>query len=325
MSGLEVLSPGLLTTVQDRGRPGYARFGVSACGAADEVALRLGNRLVGNGEDAAALEQTLAGGTFRFDSEARVALTGADMQAACDDAPFPAGTVRTVAAGGVVTCRSAPRGVRAYLCVAGGIAVPPVLGSRSTHLRSGLGGLEGRALGRGDRLPIGEAPASFATAAARAALGRTPTRLSDATLRRLAAADPIRVTRGAQADQFKPEAFDRLLGDGITISASSDRMGLRLQGVRLDPPGDGRMPSEGVPLGALQVPPGGEPLLLFVDHQTTGGYPVLAAVVRADRWRVGQLRPGERVRFALVDMPEARRLAREQEAWLHSPGVLAVD
>jgi biotin-dependent carboxylase-like uncharacterized protein len=313
MSGIEVLAPGLLTTVQDRGRPGYARFGVSACGAADELALRLGNRLAGNGEDAAALEQTLAGGTFRFEAGARVALTGADMQAACDGEPFAVGTVRTVGAGGLVTCRSAARGARAYLCVAGGIAVPAVLGSRSTHVRSGLGGLEGRALRRGDRLPLGQAPAS------------TAVRLSEGALRRLATTEPIRVTRGAQARQFAPEAFDRLLGDGITVSASSDRMGLRLSGVRIDPPGDGRMPSEGVPLGAIQMPPGGEPLLLFVDHQTTGGYPVLAAVVRADLWRVGQLRPGERLRFALVPMREARRLAREQEAWLRSPGVLVVD
>jgi antagonist of KipI len=149
--------------------------------------------------------------------------------------------------------------------------------------------------------------------------------LSDSTLRRLAATDPIRLTRGAQAHGFVPQAFEALLGENISVSASSDRMGLRLAGVRLDPPGDGRMPSEGVPLGAIQVPPGGEPLLLFVDHQTTGGYPVLAAVVRADLWRVGQLRPGERVRFALVPMREAQRLAREQEAWLRSHGVVAVD
>lgn len=325
MKGIEVLSPGLMTTVQDRGRPGFARFGVSACGAADDLALRLGNRLVGNEESAAALEQTLVGGTFRFDAEARVALTGADMDAACDGEPFPAGTVRTVAAGGVVACRSAQRGARSYLCVAGGVAVPPVLGSRSTHLRSGLGGLEGRALRRGDRLPLGEPPASVAAATARATPVPVPARLSDTTRRRLEATGPLRVTRGAQSDRFAPEAFDRLLGDGITVSASSDRMGLRLAGVRIDPPGDGRMPSEGVPLGAIQVPPGGEPVLLFVDHQTTGGYPVIAAVVRADLWRVGQLRPGERLRFALVAMPEAQRLAREQDAWLRSPGALLVD
>jgi allophanate hydrolase subunit 2 len=118
MSSIEVTSPGFLTTVQDRGRPGYARFGVSACGAADDLALRLGNRLVGNGEDAAALEQTLAGGTFVFAAETRVALTGTDMEAACDGEPFPAGTARTVAAGGTVSCRGARRGARSYLCIA---------------------------------------------------------------------------------------------------------------------------------------------------------------------------------------------------------------
>jgi biotin-dependent carboxylase-like uncharacterized protein len=310
---IEVTSSGLLTTVQDRGRPGHARHGVSACGAADDVALRLGNRLVGNPDGAAALEQTLTGGTYRFDAPVRLALAGADMDAACDGAPLPPWTARAAGAGSILSCRAARRGARSYLCVAGGIAVPPVLGSRSTHLRSGLGGLEGRALRRGDRLPLGDTPPGAAA---------PPARLSDAALRRLDAPGPIRVTRGVQSGRFAPGALERLLGEGLSVSATSDRMGLRLAGVRLDPPDEGRMPSEGVPLGAIQVPPGGEPLLLFVDHQTTGGYPVLAAVIRADLWRIGQLRPGERIRFALVALEEARHLAREQEAWLRSPDLV---
>jgi biotin-dependent carboxylase-like uncharacterized protein len=313
---IEVTSSGLLTTVQDRGRPGHARYGVSACGAADEVALRLGNRLVGNADGAAALEQTLTGGTYRFDAPVRIALAGADMDAECDGAPLPPWTTRAAGPGSVLSCRAARRGARSYLCAAGGIAVPPVLGSRSTHLRSGLGGLSGRALRRGDRLPLGVAPANDA------ALDAPAARLSEDAVRRLDTPGPIRVTLGAQSGRFAPGALERLLGEGISVSATSDRMGLRLAGVRLNPPDEGRMPSEGVPLGAIQIPPGGEPLLLFVDHQTTGGYPVLAAVIRADLWRVGQLRPGERIRFALVAMEEARRLAREQEAWVRSPDLV---
>jgi biotin-dependent carboxylase-like uncharacterized protein len=314
---IEVTSSGLLTTVQDLGRPGHARYGVSACGAADDVALRLGNRLVGNADDAAALEQTLTGGTYRFDAPVRIALAGADMEASCDGAPLPPWTARSAGPGSVLTCRAARQGARSYLCAAGGIAVPKVLGSRSTHLRSGLGGLDGRALRRGDRLPLG-----VATTADDAALDAPAARLSEDAVRRLDTPGPIRVTRGAQSDRFAPGALERLEGEGISVSATSDRMGLRLAGVRLDPPDEGRMPSEGVPLGAIQVPPGGEPLLLFVDHQTTGGYPVLAAVIRADLWRVGQWRPGERIRFALVAMEEARRLARQHEAWLRSPDLV---
>ena len=322
MIGIDVLEPGLQTTVQDRGRPGHARFGVSAAGAADPLALDLGNRLVGNPPEAAAVEMTLLGGSFRFEAPAVVALAGADMGAEADGLPFPPFASRRIRAGAIVRCGAAAKGARCYLAVAGGIDTPPWLGSRSTHLPSRLGGLEGRALRRGDRLPIGALPAADPGVSS-AAGGPPPMILRDREL--LAPSRTIRVTAGAHAPRFDAEALRLFETAEFTVSATSDRMGLRLDGATLPARGSGRMPSEGMPLGAIQVPPDGAPILLFVDHQTTGGYPVIAAVIAADLWRVGQLRPGARLRFEPVTMETARALQLAQRQRLRSPDLLAAD
>jgi len=310
---LEVIEPGLQTTVQDRGRPGHARFGVSAAGAADPLACALANRLAGNADGAAALEMTLLGASLRFDADAVVALAGADMQAEVDGKPFPCWQSRRVASGAVLKCGAATTGARTYLAVEGGFDLPLFLGSRSTHLPSRLGGLEGRALRRGDRLPLGASstPARGAMTLARGGLDRVALRPT------------LRVTAGAQAARFDAGARRLFEVAAFTVSSASDRMGIRLDGAVVVPPGDGRMPSEGMPLGAIQVPPGGAPILLFVDHQTTGGYPVIASIAAADVWRAGQLRPGARVRFETIDAAAARNLYREQQAWLRSPHLLA--
>jgi biotin-dependent carboxylase-like uncharacterized protein len=310
---IEVLEPGLFTTIQDLGRPGHARLGVSAAGAADPIALRLANRLAGNADGAPALEMTLQGGAFRFGTDAVVALGGADMEASLDGRALPAWMAARAGAGSTLRCGVARRGARAILAVAGGIAVPPILGSASTHVASALGGIEGRVLRRGDRLSFGPPPAG----------GAVPLRrLDPAALARLAcppamASSPaIRVTRGAQWDAIPAAARQAFLDGSFTVSATSDRMGIRLDGTRVENAGGGHMITEGMPLGAVQVPPGGQPVILFVDHQTTGGYPVIAAVVSADLARLGQLRPGEPVRFALVTFEEARAFLFEQARWL---------
>ncbi|HET8947258.1 MAG TPA: biotin-dependent carboxyltransferase family protein [Candidatus Polarisedimenticolia bacterium] len=308
---LEVIAPGLQTTVQDRGRPGHARFGVSAAGAADPLAYALANRLAGNEAGAAALEMTLLGATLRFDAEAVVALAGADMRAEIDGLPFPCWQSRRVPAGAVLKCGAAAAGARTYLAVAGGFDLPLFLGSRSTHLPSHLGGLEGRALRRGDRLPLGSAG------------GHGERTLTRGALERLAPRPTLRVTPGPQAARFTAPARRLFETAEFVVSAASDRMGIRLDGTVVPTPGEGRMPSEGMPLGAVQVPPDGAPILLFVDHQTTGGYPVIASVAAADAWRAGQLRPGARVRFETIDSAAARDLYREQQAWLRSPDLLA--
>ena len=289
MNYIRVISPGLLTTVQDLGRPGYAHLGISASGAADALSLRAGNLLVGNAEGAAALEMTLAGATFQFGSHAVVALTGADFEAS-----IPMWTTVEMKPGEQVRCGHARSGARCYLCVSGGIEVPPVLGSASTHLLTGLGGLEGRALKRGDVLQT--------------KWGGRP------RLQRVSRPAPIsniiiRVTSPTNAEALCRTPWE--------VQPDSDRMGLRLRGPALDRQ-TGHMLTEGVPLGAVQVPPDGQPIILFVEHQTTGGYPKIANVISADFHAVGQLRPRDRIRFEQVSIDAALTLLNAQEEWLHS-------
>ena len=330
MTVIRVLSAGLFTTVQDLGRPGHAALGISACGAADSVALRIGNRLVGNPAAAPALEMTLRGATLQFASAAWVALTGAECEASCGPAgatvALPMGTVLPMAAGDTLRCGAIRHGARTYLCIAGGIDVPRVLGSAATHARSGLGGYRGRALQSGDELQVTASPAVPRSGhLAPSALGRLYPR---------AAPRILRVTDGPQRHRFNAATIDRLLAAEYLVSARSDRMGVRLVGpplLRPRPEGStevadsdltaalDELVTEGVYLGAVQVPPDGQPIILAVDHQTTGGYPKLVSVISADLSQLGQLRPGERVRFARVSLAEADALLIEQEQLLASP------
>jgi biotin-dependent carboxylase-like uncharacterized protein len=277
--------------VQDLGRFGYAHLGISASGAADALALRAGNLLVGNAENAAALEMTLTGGAFEFPQGAVIAMTGAGCGGV---PPWQAAPVRP---GGIVHFGPTQGGARAYLCVRGGIDVPRVLGSASTHLLTCVGGFEGRALRAGDVLPIGESAV------------RKP-RTNAVTPP--APADVIRVTRGPQAEWFSSAFYEA----PYEVTEEANRMGLRLRGPALEAQG-GQMITEGVALGAIQAPPGGQPIILFVEHQTTGGYPKIANVISADFTRLGQLRPRDRVAFELVEMDTARELLRAQEEWLY--------
>jgi len=306
--GIVTLAPGLFTTVQDLGRPGHAREGVSAAGAADALALRIANRLVANPDGAAGLEMTLLGGAFRFESAAVIALAGADMGASLDGHPIPAGAACAIGPGQVLACGPARAGARACLAVSGGIAVEPFLGSRSTHAPSRLGGFDGRPLRKHDRLPIGSGGGAAATA--------HPRRLADAALAAPAGAVVLRLTEGVHAGLFTAEDRRLLLESRYTVSESSNRMGVRLQGPPMATPGGGEILTQGMPLGAVQVPPGGQPMVLFVDHPTTGGYPVVGCVISADLPRLAQLRPRDAVRFEPISFPAARALLLEQEAWL---------
>lgn len=287
-----VQSPGLFTTVQDLGRPGYGVQGVSRAGAADPLALRIGNRLLGNEDNTPALEMTLLGGTFTFPEGAQIALTGGRVPG------LPMWRALTVAPGETIRIGALESGARCCLCVRGGIDVPRVAGSASAHVLSGLGG---RALRKGDALPIGP-PTGEPTGKP------VPPELT--VYRTL-----LRVTEGPQSDEFEQDTF---YDSEYTVSAGSNRMGLRLEGPPVPSLHRGQMVTEGVPLGAIQIPANGQPILLFVDQQTTGGYPKIANVVTADLPSAGQLRPHDRVRFRLVDNIEAQRLLRQQEALLQS-------
>ncbi|MGA2183079.1 MAG: biotin-dependent carboxyltransferase family protein [Bryobacteraceae bacterium] len=300
---IRVETPGLFTTVQDLGRPRYGPIGVSASGAADPIALRVGNRLVDNPEGAAALEMTLLGGAFLFPEGARAALAGSDFGATLDGTPAPLWTSFHVPPGGMLRIGPTRSGARCCLCVHGGIAVKPFLGSASTHVLSGLGGLDGRALRKGDVLTVGPATVT-------AFRERT---IPAEALGRLAPRKVLRVTEGPQSDWFPEESRSIFYTSVYRVTEEANRMGLRLEGAVVAVRSGGHMITEGVALGAIQVPAGGQPIILFVEQQTTGGYPKIANVIAADLASVGQLRPRDQVRFERVDLAAARALLREQE------------
>jgi len=302
MSTLTVLSPGLLTTVQDLGREGYGAIGVSASGAADMLSLRIGNKLLGNLEGTAGLEMTLLGGAFQFSGETWVAITGSDFGAALDGQAVLPYTVFKVSLGQTLQFGPTKSGARAYLCVRGGIDLPKTLGSRSTHLLSGLGGLDGRALRKGDILPIGD-DSRCGTAS------YNSTTWHDLAIKRGA----IRVTKGPQWENFPSAARIKFLEQTYIVTEEANRMGIRLTGTRYELESAGELITEGVSLGAIQVPPSGQPIILFVEQQTTGGYPKLANVIAVDFPTVGQLRPRDEVRFELVSIEMARFLYLERE------------
>jgi biotin-dependent carboxylase-like uncharacterized protein len=310
MGVIQVQEPGLFTTVQDLGREGFGPMGVSPSGAADALSLRLGNRLVGNAEGAAGLEMTLLGGTFEFPEDAIVALTGSDFGATMDGAPVGICTSFDVKAGQTLRLGPTRSGARCYLCVQGGIEVTLFLGSASTHILSGLGGHEGRALRKGDVLKIGAASGEVSDE------GQGAARLGRRALQLLTARRVLRVTPGPQSDWF-PEASQRLFyASRYQVAEESNRMGIRLKGEPIPESSGGKMISEGVSLGAVQVPDGGQPIILFVEQQTTGGYPKIANVISADLHSLGQLRPRDEIRFERVDWETARALLREQEELL---------
>lgn len=299
---IEVLEPGFLTTVQDLGRPGFAASGVSASGAADPVALRVANRWVGNEPGAAALEMTLVGGRFRFERETIVAV-GGSASAEIGGRPVSPWSALPVTPGGVLTCGPLRDGARAYLAVRGGFDVPRILGSASTHLVTALGGLHGRALRAGDRVPLGDR-APHPTAREPLDPRRIPGYLADG---------PIRIVDGPQAEWFSDAARASLTAVELTVTEACDRMGLRLAGADLRPADARELVTEGVALGAIQVTPDGTPIVLFVEHQTTGGYPKIANVIAADLARLGRLRPRDRIRFERISLEEARRALRARE------------
>jgi antagonist of KipI len=310
MSLIEVRAPGLLTTVQDLGREGFGPMGVSPSGAADPLALRIGNRLAGNAEGAAALEMTLLGGAFVFPERAEIAVTGADFSATLDDHSVEMWSSVEVRPGQTLRMGPTRAGARCYLCVRGGIDVKLFLGSASTHLLSGLGGFEGRALRKGDMLRIGTAAGIFRTFRKR--------KLAAKVVALLQPRKVLRVTAGPQSEWFSEEARKTFYTGTYRVAEESNRMGLRLEGAAITSAAGGEMLSEGVCLGAVQITASGLPIILFVEQQTTGGYPKIANVISADLSSLGQLRPRDEIRFELVEMETAHALLAEQEKLLTS-------
>jgi antagonist of KipI len=302
---IHIKHPGFATTVQDLGRFGYGHLGISPAGAADALSFRVANLLVGNHDNAPAIEMTLLGATVEFDVPATVAVTGAECALEIDGVQVPNAEAVHAGSGSVLKCGQLKIGVRNYLAVQGGIDVPLVMGSASTHLGGHFGGFEGRMLRKGDVLRVGNAGASHPRVLRKEIL--LPAAYGDTTLR---------VTRGAQQDWFDESEFAKLFSNPYKVTTQSGRTGLRLNGEEILPREATQLLTDGVPLGAIQISQDGQPIVLFVDQQTTGGYPKIANVIAADLHRVGQLRAEGTVRFTEVSMEKAVHLLREQGSWL---------
>ncbi len=279
---LEVLATGPLATLQDLGRPGLAALGVGRSGAADPASMGLANRLVGNEAGAASIEVTFGGLEVRAHGGVTVALAGAPCPMSIDGRQVAPYAVVWVPDGATLRLGAPTSGLRSYLAVRGGIDVTPVLHSRSTDTLSGVGPPP---LEPGRRLRVGRAAGPLP------GVDVAPVRVPDS-------GDLwLRVARGPRADWFTDAAYDALLGSPYAVTAESNRVGMRLDGVALDRARDEELPSEGMVPGALQVPPSGQPTLFLADHPVTGGYPVIAVVVRADLGLAAQARPGQHIRF----------------------------
>jgi len=279
---LQIREPGASVLVQDRGRPGWAHLGVPRSGALDRPAAALANRLVGNLTDAACLEVLLGGLVLTTDEALWIAVTGAPCAVVVDRRPRDFGAPVRLAAGQELRLGTPTEGLRSYVAVAGGVAVDPVLGSRSTDT---LGHLGPPPVTAGDRLPVGD----HARPPASADTPRPP------------AVGPFHITRGPRAERVRGDVVELLCRAAYVASPDSDRIGMRLHGDPLPLVSTGELPSEGMVLGAVQVPPDGRPVVFLADHPTTGGYPVVAVVDERDLWQCAQLRPGEPVRFARGD------------------------
>jgi antagonist of KipI len=315
---LRVLTGGLQTTVQDLGRMGHQRQGVPVGGAMDRVALRVGNLLVGNDDDCASLEASLIGPSLTFEQRTLIALTGADLSATIGETLLPLWRPIAIAAGTTLRFGRPRVGCRAYLAIAGGVDVPRVFESRSTYLRAGFGGHQGRALRAGDLLGVGH-PSRHAER-----LSQTIEPPSDrpavagwsisTSLRpRYSESPTVRVIPGAHTNLLTADARNALTSAALRVSSSSDRMGYRLEGVELGLRSPIELLSEGVAFGTIQLPPGGAPIVLMADAQTTGGYPRIGEVASVDLPLVAQLKPGDSVRFRFVTIGEAQRAYLEQE------------
>lgn len=290
---IEVLRPGILTTVQDLGRPGWRSSGVPVGGALDAMALRVANAIVGNDDAAAGLECTVRGPVLRFLAPAHVALAGAPVEGVemLRELNLPAGAE--------LSLENIQRAGRVYLAVAGGIDVPMVLGSRSTHLAGGFGGFEGRALRTGDQLAVGR---SGRVAEPRAKWSVSASMVPDV----LSDLQVLRVLAGPQYEWFGEAAQQGLWNEEFVVMPMSDRMGLRLSGEPVRCAMQREMISTPVALGSLQVPPDGQPIILLADCQTLGGYPQIATIISADIPSLARLRPRQRIRFEQVSLVEAQ-------------------
>ncbi len=302
MARLKVVRPGMLTTIQDQGRFGQGHLGVPQQGAIDSYALRWALRLAGAEPLQAALEITLLGPTLEVQDPCFAALAGAEIGAQVNGLPWPTGRSVRLRQGDLITFRAPAEGLRAYLAFRGGVAGDEVLGSRATDLKSGIGGHQGRALRAGDVLEVGDGGGEPAAAPVATAIMR----------------DRVRVLPGPRDELFPEGALGQLTSGPYRVTPDADRVGMRLIGPEVvGAPGD--IPSEGIPLGGIEIVPSGQPIVLLQGRGSVGGYPVLATVISADIPVLAQLRPGSSLRFEVATRAAARLAREEMERNLELP------
>ncbi len=300
---IEILSGGILSTIQDQGRYGYRQYGVPISGAMDRYAFRVANILVGNEEEAAGIEATFYGLKLRSFTDTRIAITGGDLSPQINDQPVPMWTSIRLPKDGVLSFRRLRSGFRAYVAVQGGIDIPTLMNSRSTMAKAVFGGTGG-ALKSGDRLKIGKKWTRTKMD------GRT---LPDRFIPKYSTQNELRVVLGPQADYFSPETVKVFLGSEYTITPQSDRQGYRLTGPALRHVRSYDVITEAVWPGVVQVPGDGFPILLLADAQTTGGYPKIGSVISVDLDKLGQAKPSDKIRFKSVSLERSLELLQEQE------------
>ncbi len=303
---LEVIKPGLFTTVQDLGRHGYQQYGMVVGGAMDSFALRIGNVLVGNEENAAGLEMTMIGPILHIQKDCLIAITGGDLSPQLNGRPVPMWKSIVAPKGSELRFGQGTCGIRSYLAIRGGIDVPEVMGSRSTYVKAGIGGFQGRPLQKGDVLSV------YTTGGERLSQVKNR-RLHPHCIPRYESSIVARVIPGPQHDWFQRESLEAFFREPYTITPQSDRMGYRLAGKKLLHTGSADIITDAIALGAIQVPASGQPILLMADRQTTGGYPKIATVISVDLSLVAQAKPGDQIRFTPITVEESHRLLFERE------------
>jgi len=299
---IRILNPGLQTTIQDLGRNGYSHYGVSSSGAADDLSFRLGNLIVGNKENLAAIEMTLLGGDYKFDIDANISLTGSKFDAKIEGESLHFYKNIPIQSGQVLSIGQSLQGSRCYLAVRGGIDINDVLSAKTTHLTSKIGGVDGRSLKKDDVLIIGEEQKLLNPIIINEMLDINMSKLL--------------IIKGLQSNYISKSTWKIFLNQEYIVSNLSNRMGIRLEGNSLKLDNENEIITEGVPLGAIQLPSNGYPIISFVEHQTTGGYPKIANVISSELHKVGQLKPGDKFQFELVSLEEAEALRHEREFYI---------
>ena len=305
MGSVKVINPGLLTLIEDSGRHGYQQYGVPVSGVMDSFSHRVSNILVGNHELEAVLEVTMMGPQLEFMDQMAIAITGGDLSPAVNGRTVPMWESIVINKGDRLSFQGLKSGCRSYIAFSGGINVPEVMGSKSTYTRGKIGGIEGRALKAGDILEIGTPTESPASLGGR----KTPPEF----IPEYSTTMELRVTLGPQEDCFTADGINTFLSEFYEVTNECDRMGYRLKGKNIEHVKGGDIISDGIAMGAVQVPGHGQPIIMLADRQTTGGYTKIANVIWADLPKVAQAKPGDKIKFVKVTVPEAQQLLREME------------